>query len=177
MFQANSCIFQGIFKIHEKLKLIMSKISFRRGISKNVNHENSINVELSNNILENKTLIQAKWFQVSVWAIKLLWVFSHKQYNPVPRFPSREFVGSRNHNRPIRLTQCCTQFKSLGDKILCVLHLHYNVAFTFKWYGNSWNKTFYSQRIWIGYNIELISRIGLLCSRQGNKLRWFVTFF
>ena len=56
--------------------------------------------------------------------------------------------------RPIRLTQCCTQFKSPGDKILCVLHLHYNVVFTFKWYGNSWNKTFYSQRVWIGY-IEL----------------------
>ena len=60
MFQANSCIFHGIFKIHEKLKLIMSKISFCRGISENVNHENSINVELSNDILENKTLIQAK---------------------------------------------------------------------------------------------------------------------
>ena len=58
-------------------------------------------------------------------------------------------------HRPIRLTQCCTQFKSPGDNILCVLHLHYNVAFTFKWYGNSWNKTFYSQRVWIGYNIEL----------------------
>ena len=58
-------------------------------------------------------------------------------------------------NRPIRLTQCCTQLKSPGDKILCVLHLHYNVAFTFKWYGNSWNKMFYSQRVWIGYNIEL----------------------
>ena len=63
--------------------------------------------------------------------------------------------ASRKGNRPIRLTQCCTQFKSPGDKILCVLHLHYNVAFTFKWYGNSWNKTFYSQRVWIGYNIEL----------------------
>ena len=123
MFQANSCIFHGIFKIHEKCKLIMSKISFRRGISENVNHENSINVELSNDILENKTLIQAKWFQVSVWAVKLLWVFSHKQYNPVPQFPSREFAGSRNHNTPIWLTQCCTQFKSLGDKILCVLYL------------------------------------------------------
>ena len=31
--------------------------------------------------------------------------------------------------RPIRLTQCCTQFKSPGVKILCVLYLHYNVAF------------------------------------------------
>ena len=36
------------------------------------------------------------------------------------------------YHRPIRLTQCCTQFKSLGVKILCVLYLHYNVAFTFK---------------------------------------------
>ena len=33
--------------------------------------------------------------------------------------------------RPIRLTQCCShvQFKSPGVKILCVLYLHYNVAF------------------------------------------------
>ena len=38
----------------------MSKISFRRGISENMNHENSINVELSNDILKNKTIIQAK---------------------------------------------------------------------------------------------------------------------
>ena len=59
------------------------------------------------------------------------------------------------YNRPFRLTQCCTQFKSPGDKILCVLYLHYNVTFTFKWYGNFWNKTFYSQKVWIGYNIEL----------------------
>ena len=35
-------------------------------------------------------------------------------------------------NRPSRLTQCCTQFKSPGVKILCVLYLHDNVAFTFK---------------------------------------------
>ena len=35
-------------------------------------------------------------------------------------------------NRPIRLTQCCTQFKSLGVKILCVLNLHDNEAFTFE---------------------------------------------
>ena len=30
---------------------------------------------------------------------------------------------------PIPLTQCCTQFKSPGVKIFCVLYLHYNVAF------------------------------------------------
>ena len=34
--------------------------------------------------------------------------------------------------RPIRLTQCCIQFKSPGVKILCVLYLHYKLAFTFK---------------------------------------------
>ena len=39
---------------------------------------------------------------------------------------------SDQDNRPMRLTQCCTQFKSPEDKILCVLYLYYNVAFTFK---------------------------------------------
>ena len=34
-------------------------------------------------------------------------------------------------DRPIRLTQCCTHFKSPRVQILCVLYLHYNVAF--KW--------------------------------------------
>ena len=64
-------------------------------------------------------------------------------------------------NTPIRLTQCCTQFKSPGDKILCVLYLHYNVAFTFKWYGNSWNKTllFPTGLNWVQH---WVSRIGLL---------------
>ena len=33
-------------------------------------------------------------------------------------------------NRPIRLTQCCTQFKSLGVKILCVMNFQDNEAFT-----------------------------------------------
>ena len=66
-----------------------------------------------------------------------------------------QFPSFRRSNRPIRLTQCCTQFKPLGIKILCVMNLHDNEAFTFKWYGNTWNKTFYSQKIWIGYNIEL----------------------
>ena len=45
-------------------------------------------------------------------------------------------------NRPIRLTQCCTQFKSLGVKILCVLYLHYNVAFAFKCMEISETKSF-----------------------------------
>ena len=35
--------------------------------------------------------------------------------------------------RPIRLTQCCTKFRSLGVKVLCVFHFHDNIiAFTFK---------------------------------------------
>ena len=68
---------------------------------------------------------------------------------------SKYLGASEDCNRPFRLTHCCTQFKSPGVKILCVLYLHYNVAFTFKWYRNSWNKTFFSQRVWIGYNIWL----------------------
>ena len=39
----------------------------------------------------------------------------------------------------------CTQFRSRGVTILCVLHLNYNVALTFRRLENSWNKTFYSQ--------------------------------
>ena len=35
-------------------------------------------------------------------------------------------------NGHIRLAQGCTQFKSPGVKILCVLYLHCNVAFAFK---------------------------------------------
>ena len=59
-------------------------------------------------------------------------------------------------NRRNQLTQCCTQFRSPGFKILCVLYLHCkNVAFTFKWYGNTWNKTCYSQRVWIGYTTNV----------------------
>ena len=48
--------------------------------------------------------------------------------------PARETPGlpTRVANRPIRLTQCCTQFKSPGVKIHCVLYLHHNVAFSFK---------------------------------------------
>ena len=74
--------------------------------------------------------------------------------------------------RPIRLTLCCTQFKSLGVKMLCVLHLHDNVAFTFKWYGNTWNKTFYSQKIWIGYNTELAELVYLREIAVTNVKKW-----
>ena len=73
------------------------------------------------------------------------------------------------NNRTIQLTQCCTQLKSPGVKILCVLYLNYNVAFSFKWYGNSWNKPFYSQRVWIAYNIEALIFFRLLLS---NCLNW-----
>ena len=41
------------------------------------------------------------------------------------------FLLSIDSNRPIQLTQCCTQFKFPLVNILCVLCLHYNVAFTF----------------------------------------------
>ena len=46
-------------------------------------------------------------------------------------FEKNDVYTSFFHRR-IGLTQCCTQFKSPGVKIHCVLYLHYNVAFTFK---------------------------------------------
>ena len=103
---------------------------------------------------------------ISDWFCATLWCnvdrYSHPNGNeeigarPGIHWNGSKYLGaSEDCNRPFRVTQCCTQFKSPGVKILCVLYLHYNVAFTFKWYRNSWNKTFYSQRVWIGYNIEL----------------------
>ena len=47
------------------------------------------------------------------------------------RFVTAIFSATQRCNRPIRLIQCCTHFKSPGVEILCVLYLHYNVAFTF----------------------------------------------
>ena len=52
--------------------------------------------------------------------------------------------------------------------------------FTFKWYGNIWNKLFYSQRIWIGYYIELADLVYcnkslldvLLCMSNPILLPW-----
>ena len=58
------------------------------------------------------------------------------------------------NRRPIRLTQCCTQFRCLGVKVLCVFHVHANTAFTFKWYGNTWNKTFYPKRFELGTTLN-----------------------
>ena len=48
-----------------------------------------------------------------------------------PLCSTNDFTDSRidlvrASNRPIRLTQYRTQFKSPGDKILCVLYLHLN---------------------------------------------------
>ena len=93
-------------------------------------------------------------------------------HEPIDHFPNYEQFATYIHNRPIRLTQCCTQFKSLRVKVLCVFYLHDNAAFTFKWYGNTWNKTFYSQRIWIGYNIELAESVYLAPTPDNFILLW-----
>ena len=60
--------------------------------------------------------------------------------------------------RPIRLTQCCTQFKSLGVKVLCVFHLHDNIAFTFKWYGNTWTNRFIPKGFELGTTLSQPNR-------------------
>ena len=64
-------------------------------------------------------------------------------------------------NRPIRLTQCCTQFRSVRVKVLCVFYLHDNIAFTFKRYGTEYleqNVLFRKDLNWVQH---WVSRIGL----------------
>ena len=91
--------------------------------------------EAERRLIEGYKTVQKKSQEIQAWKRLLFLSFS-----------SQVWISTTGH-RPIRLTQCCTQFKSPGVKILCVLYLHYNLAFTFKWYGNSWNKTFYSRRL------------------------------
>ena len=86
--------------------------------------------------------------QFEKYCMNAIWSYWYRQFNS-------PYDHIDINNRPNRLT---TQFKYPGFKILCVvLILHYNL----EWYGNSWKKTFYSQRVWIGYNIELADRFGL----------------
>ena len=98
-----------------------------------------------------KTIIFKSFFSSSIYAMTPFFSSVISDCVRTERF-KREFFQSTN--RPIGLTQCCSQFRSLGAKALCVFYLHDNTALTFKWYGNTWNNSFYSQRIWIGYNIE-----------------------
>ena len=53
-----------------------------------------------------------------------------------------------------RLTQCCTQFKSLGVKILCLLNLRDNEAFMFKQYGSTGTKRFIPKRFELGTTLS-----------------------
>ena len=81
---------------------------------------------------------------------------------PSPRaFSASIFTISAG--RPILLTQCCTQVKSPGLKILCVLYLHHNEAFTFKWYWKflMQNVSFPKGLNWVQH---WVGRIGLLPS-------------
>ena len=95
------------------------------------------------------------------WATCILWVYLHNLATSLRR--GNKIMMMETDDRPNRLTKCCPQFKSPGVRILFFFHLYYNVAFTFKWYGNSWKKTFYSQRVCIGYNIELTDLV--YCTR------------
>ena len=36
----------------------------------------------------------------------------------------QSLAGIKNSNRPIRLTQCCTQFKPSGNKSFCFRNFH-----------------------------------------------------
>lgn len=64
---------------------------------------------------------------------------------------------------------------SQGVKILCVLYLHYNVVFTFKWYWNFKNKMLYF--VWIGYNIEpadLVNENSFILFWSGKWVSYFL---
>ena len=71
--------------------------------------------------------VDASWRSIVVSYVKL----------PVKLYHKCECIEGKiwifQVNRPIRLTQCCTQFKSFGVKILCVLHLQDNVTFIWKY--------------------------------------------
>ena len=89
--------------------------------------------------------------------------FGGKKAHVLEVLGGRRFI-IRGQSDKTLWTRIIDLFGKLNVKIRCVLYLHYN--------GNSHlndmeiqNKTFYSQRVWIGYNIEL--RHG----KMGNKKR------
>ena len=108
--------------------------------------------QLRKSLVFRKTIIFKSFLSSTIYAMTPFLSSVISDCVRIERF-KREFFQSTN--RPIGLTLCCTQFRSLRAKVLCVFYLHDNTALTFKWYGNTWNNSFYSQRIWIGDNIEL----------------------
>ena len=97
-------------EIWEGKKLNLSKAQFNHCWSNRNTRNIAVMVKMS---------ILRSWYAMSVWLVF--------------------FISSSPgiFSRPNQLTQCCTQLKSTGVKIFCVFYLHYNVAFTFKLYGNS----------------------------------------
>ena len=45
-----------------------------------------------------------------------------------------DFLSPMLTNRPIRLTQCCTQFRSFGNKTFCSKYFHMNATLSCKCY-------------------------------------------
>ena len=86
--------------------------------------------------------------------------------------PSRENIkgiretiaryGADACNGPNRLTQCCTQFKPFGNKIFSFRNFHIIKIWMPQYNANEIHKESWPPEIWIGNNIELISRLGLL---------------
>ena len=64
------------------------------------------------------------------------------------------WAGCYSGYRPIRLTKCCTQFKSPEVKIICVLYLHYNVVFTFNDMENPETKRFIPKGFELGTTLS-----------------------
>ena len=64
--------------------------------------------------------------------LHLIHIYRHGFYELSRMLMRKKVNNDVSKDSPIGLTQCCTQFKSPGVKIHCVLYLHYNVAFTFE---------------------------------------------
>ena len=66
--------------------------------------------------------------------------------------------------KPIRLTQCCTQFKFHAVKVLCVFHLHDNVAFNLNYTNILGRKRFIRKGFEMGTTLSKL--ISLLMSKK-----------
>ena len=64
-------------------------------------------------------------------------------------------------NRPIRLTQCCTQFKPLGNKTFCFRNFHIMMQILYTNRSICFPRLIYCDRTWLlflGVHIRLLTR-------------------
>ena len=73
-------------------------------------------------------------------------------------------------NRPIRLTQCCTQFKPLGNKTFCFRNFHIMMQIQYTNRSICFPGLIYWDRKWLlflGVQIRLLTRCKVCCFTLG----------